>query len=311
MRPTRLSLASTIVTGLVFAACGGGSAGDDDGTPDVDAGIEPPAEGFRIQTSPIMIMPGEEVTYCYYTTVPTTRTMGIKRWSSTMTPGSHHLILFFDNHSEPDGTVTRDCGFATGTNLPFWTYSAQTPVQEAVMPTGIGMTVNAGQKAFVQMHYLNTTEAPIMASVTIDAEAYAAADTFTPAAAYVTYNTQINVPANSTGNAGGNCTVPAGAKFFAMSTHAHQFATRTEVKDGASMVFESTNWEHPGTASWATDPFYTFASGRITYRCDYNNTSGAAVRTGNSAKTDEMCMAVGYFFPATAPKFCINSFVVP
>jgi len=318
-RPLALILVATATATATAAGAGGcgpsaHDVGDDDGTTDVDAGIEPPAEGFRIQTSPIMIMPGEEVTYCYYTTVPTTRTMGIKRWSSTMTPGSHHLILFFDNHSEPDGTVTRDCGFAPsggGASLPFWTYSAQSPVQEAVMPAGIGMTVNAGQKAFVQMHYLNTTEAPIMASVTIDAEAYAAADTFTPAAAYVTYNTQINVPANSTGNAGGNCAVPAGAKFFAMSTHAHQFATRTEVKDGASMVFESTNWEHPGTATWTTDPFYTFASGRITYRCDYNNTSGAAVRTGNSAKTDEMCMAVGYYFPATAPKFCINSFVIP
>jgi hypothetical protein len=36
-----------------------------------------------------------------------------------------------------------------------------------------------------------------------------------------------------------------------------------------------------------------------------------AVTEGQSAATDEMCMAVGYFFPATAPKFCINSFAVP
>ena len=35
------------------------------------------------------------------------------------------------------------------------------------------------------------------------------------------------------------------------------------------------------------------------------------VQTGDSAETDEMCMAVGYFFPATGPIFCLNSFVVP
>ena len=310
---TTRALASTILTGLVFAAaCGGGNGADDDGTAGVDAGTEP-AEGFRIQTPPIQIAAGEEVTYCYYTTIPAARDMGIKKWSSTMTPGSHHLILFFHNGNQPDGTITRDCGFGGSgpSNLPFWMYSAQTPTQEAPMPAGVGMKVSAGQKAFVQMHYLNATEAPIMASVTIDAEAYAAAETYTPAAAYVTYNTNIMVPAHSTGAAGGDCQVPAGAKFFAMSTHSHRFSTKTSVKDGGAMVFESNNWDHPGAKTWSADPFYSFASGKISYRCEYNNDTANAIRTGDSAQTDEMCLAVGYFFPATAAKFCINSFTLP
>ena len=75
---TTRALASTILTGLVFAAaCGGGNGADDDGTAGVDAGTEP-AEGFRIQTPPIQIAAGEEVTYCYYTTLPAVRDMGIK-----------------------------------------------------------------------------------------------------------------------------------------------------------------------------------------------------------------------------------------
>ncbi|HVV85607.1 MAG TPA: hypothetical protein VHE35_21250 [Kofleriaceae bacterium] len=310
------TLASTIVTALVLAACGGGggdpgTTGDDDGTTDVDAG-GPPAEGFRIETPPIRIEAGQEITYCYYTTLPTTRTMGIKKWSSTMTPGSHHLILFFDNHTEADGTIKPNCGFgASPSGLPFWTYSAQTPEQSASMPPGVGMTVNAGQKAFVQMHYLNATDQAIMAHVTIDAEAYGENDVYTPAAAYVTYNTQINVAAHSTGSVTGDCAVPAGAKFFAMSTHSHHFSTHTEVKDGGSMIFESTNWEHPGAATWNTAPYFTFASGKVTYHCDYNNDSDSVVKTGDSAQTDEMCMAVGYFFPATAAKFCLNSFALP
>ena len=307
-----LSLTSMIVTGLVFAACGGGGAADDAST-DVDAAVAPPTEGFRIQTPSIRIEAGQEITYCYYTTIPINRTMGVKKWSSTMTTGSHHLILFFHNGSEADGTVTANCGFAGGGagQLPFWTYSAQSPTAQALMPPGVGMTVPAGQKAFVQMHYLNVSDAPIMASVTIDAEAYAATETYTPAAAFVTYNTQIDLAPNSTGSAGGTCAVPAGAKFFAMGTHAHHFSTTTAVKDGAAMVFESSNWEHPGAATWTADPYYTFASGKLTYRCDYANTSGQRVRTGNSAQTDEMCMAVGYFFPASAAKFCINSFALP
>ncbi len=299
------------------AACngGGGGGGDDDGT-DVDAGNQPPAEGFRIQTPPITINAGQEVTYCYYTTLDLPRAMGVKRWSSTMTPGSHHLILFFADHGKADGTIDQDCGIGgSGLNLPVWTYSAQTPTAEFSMPTGVGMQVNQGQQAFVQMHYFNVSDGPIEASVTIDADAYAAAETFTPAAAYVTYNTNINIQPNSTGMAQGTCSVPAGTKFFTMSTHAHRFSTLTRVTDGGQMVFEATDWEHPGARNWMAAPFYEFGSGQLTYRCEYNNTTGNVVREGDSAETDEMCMAVGYYFMDGATtarsRFCINDFLVP
>ncbi len=309
---------------LVFAvACNGGDGGgggDDDGV-DVDAGNNPPAEGFRIQPSLITIQPGQEVTYCYYTTINIPRTMGVKRWSSTMTPGSHHLILFFQNHGKPDGTVDQSCGGVSGggiTNLPVWSYSASQPVAEMVIPAGIGMQVNQGQQAYVQMHYLNTGDQPIEANVTIDAEAYAAGETFTPAAAFVTYNTNINIPAGGTGMAQGSCTIPAGTKFFTMSTHAHKRATLTRVTDGNTMVFESTNWEHPGGRTWDAAPFYAF-SNQLTYRCEYDNrtgpTSGMPVGEGDSAATDEMCMAVGYYFiegaTSARSRFCLNSLLVP
>jgi hypothetical protein len=77
------------------------------------------------------------------------------------------------------------------------------------------------------------------------------------------------------------------------------------------MVFESDNWEHPGVARWTHDPFFSFVSNRLTYYCEYDNTgNSSAVREGASAKTNEMCMAVGYFFPATTAKICLNSTVV-
>lgn len=291
---------------LTLAACGGDSdpGAVDGGGIDADG---PPGSSFRITTPDITIQPGEEVTWCYYTTIPTTETLGVKRWSSTMTPGSHHLILYFGDSGKADGTIDQDCGGLTGGGIPYWTYSAQNPVAEAVMPADVGMTVPAGQKAYVQMHYLNVTEEPIAAHVVIDGETYAAGETYTPAAAYITYNTQINVPAMSTGSAGGTCAVPSDAKFFTMSTHAHKRATLTRVTDGTAMVFESDDWEHPGARLWNDDPFFSFASGSLTYRCEYNNTGNTAVGEGQSAATDEMCMAVGYFFPATGPKFCINS----
>ena len=74
------------------------------------------------------------------------------------------------------------------------------------------------------------------------------------------------------------------------------------------MVFESADWEHPG-AKEMDSPFYSFQSGKLTYECTYDNASNRTITTGESAATDEMCMASGYYFPSNTPKFCFNNIV--
>jgi hypothetical protein len=178
------------------------------------------------------------------------------------------------------------------------------------MPEGVGIAIAPRQHLFVQMHYLNSGSGELRANAVIDGETFAPGESFERAYAYVTYNTEISIPAGMEGETGGACDVPSGAKFFALSTHTHQYGIRATVHDGAEMLVETTDWEHPDVARWHGEPFYTF-SGPLTYHCQYRNTSDQTVLEGDSARTDEMCMAVGYFFPATQPVLCLNSFVVP
>ena len=183
------------------------------------------------------------------------------------------------------------------------------------MPKDIGMTVQGGQPAFIQMHYLNATDKVLPVRVSLNATTYAAAETFTPASAFVTYNSNINIPGGTPAtpgmaSAGGSCNVSSDAKFFTMSTHAHKQAVKTQISDGAQMLFSSTDWEHPGGRTFAEAPFYSFTSGKLTYQCDYKNPTGRPIQDGDSAVTEEMCMAIGYFFPATRPTFCLNSAVI-
>jgi hypothetical protein len=305
-------LASTMSFAMV--ACGGGGGdddgvGDDDssGTPDAGDDPPPPENGFQLVSPDIEIASGEEVTYCWYTTIDIDQAVGVKKWSSTMTPGSHHLIVYFTGSEEqPDDTITQDCGGFGAGLPPVWTYSAQTPEAENPMPAGVGMTVNAQQKLFVQMHYLNVTPNPISAHVVINAETYAEGEQYEPASPYITFNTEINLGPMEAGSVEGTCDVPAGKKFFTLSTHAHRRATRTYVMDGDTMLFDSDNWEHPGATDWRQAPYYEF-NGALTYHCDYQNDLDQPVTTGDSADTDEMCMAVGYMFPATSPTYCLNS----
>jgi hypothetical protein len=321
---------------LALVACGspGGPSGDDDGvTP--DSGDPPPVDGFRIVTPDIDIQPGQEITYCYYFRTPNTKMLGIKRWKSEMTPGSHHMIMFTTGQTDeqPPGTVSAtNCG---GAGLgAVWTYAAQTPSADLPMPADdgngmpLGMDLPPNTAAYLQMHYLNSTDEVIKVHVTLDAEAHADGVAYTKTAAYVTFYAQISIPPNAVGHieprpragqttpdyAASTCNVPQGSKFWLMSTHAHKQAVKTEIFDGGASMYSSPDWEHPEPRKHMEAPYYEFQSGKLTYSCTYNNTGdnkSRTVSTGDSAATDEMCMASGYFFPATKPVFCVNSFIVP
>jgi hypothetical protein len=299
----------------VLAACGGsgdddgGDDGGDDDGPSIDAGA---TDSFDIVTPGIVIAPGDERTHCFYTTVPVDRAVGVARWSSTMSLGSHHMIVYaLSGSSDHAEGIEEDCNvIGGGSDIPAWTYSAQTPEAEFVMPEGVGIALGAEQKIVIEMHYLNATTDPITAHVELTGDVYAADEDFTPAAAFITYNTEIEIPSHGSGSAGGACAVPDGSKFFALSTHAHKRAVHTQVSDDGEVVFESDNWEHPGAEYWGGEPFYEFGD-KLTYECDYENDLDVDVVDGPSAVTDEMCMAVGYFFPADGPLVCFNDTVIP
>ena len=317
--------------GLVFAAaaaaCGtGGTTGNDtpdasssgnpDAAPSADLAPPPAGQGFQLKSPEITLQPGEEQTYCWYTTVPLTAATGVKLWESRMTPGSHHLIVFMtQNAIKPDGTLEPNCGLSGGgglNSLPIWSYSAQTEEQQAPMPDGVGMAINANQHLYVQMHYLNTSDQDLKVHVTINGWTFPAGTSFMKAQAFVSYNTQIDIPAGvgMKASATGTCSnVPKGVNFFALSTHSHRRSVETKVFDGSNQILDSTDWQHPTIKSYLTDAptwkFYQFQNS-LTYTCNYVNDLNQEVVQGDSAATNEMCMAVGYFFPADQPVFCFN-----
>ncbi len=314
---------------LAAAACSTPNSGDTpdaagsnsaDANPNGDLAPPPAGEGFQLRSPDIVIPKGEEHTYCWYTTVPLTADTGVKKWESQMTPGSHHLIVFMTSTAlKPDGTLVDGCGITGGSgglgNFPVWSYSAQTPTQSAPMPDGVGMEISANQHLYVQLHYLNTTDHDLTVHSTINGWTFKPTDTFMKAAAFVTFNTQIAIPpadpAMTVYPFKATCSnTPVGVNFFAMSTHSHRRSHETKVFDGATQILDSTDWEHPTIKSYLTDTptwdFYKF-NGQLSYECDYINDLNQEVRTGDSAATDEMCMAVGYFYPADGgPVFCIN-----
>jgi hypothetical protein len=295
---------------------GGGSRGCDQGTscmPGNDLAAPAPEEGFQVATpaGAITVQPGEEQFLCFYKTLPNTTEVDVGAFVAWLSPASsHHVIVYqetqggaFGAQMQPDGTLN-SCTFAGGT----WLYASNTPGEliRLDLPSGVGLPMQPGTQIMLNMHFINTTSAPLNPQVKFNLM-YTKNIQY-KAAAMVSFNTKINVPpgtesAPGTQTVSGTCTPPVGAQFFDMSTHTHKHATLAEVNfvsgGTTTNIVHTTDWEHPDTAIWQSPNFLTVKQGdTFTYSCSYSNTSSSAVTVGNTAATNEMCMAIGYYFPA-------------
>lgn len=296
-----------IMIALILAACGGPATSETSSSAAGDA-VEVTTPSFTLQ-------PGEEALKCYYTSLPRDEAMSITRLDTTMSSGSHHMIVFFTAApNQPDGTL-EDCvvlpsGAVAGKEIPLPLYLTQKPADSLSMPPGVAMQLEARQSLVIEMHYVNATSDPIDASSTLRAtlthEDVQRADLF------ATYNKQIAVPPHGTETVSGHCAVPSDAHFFRMTTHTHRHMTSATIDryhDGqvGEELVRSTDWENPTVRDWSA-PYFTLTAGEeLYYACSYSNDSDSVVHDGQSARTDEMCMAIGYFFPSPVPAVCLNS----
>ena len=290
-------------------------------TPDYDAN--------NVNAAHMMVMPNQEIFLCYYITLPNQTELDVGEFQSWMSPGSsHHFIVYeqsagtpgsaFGGAPQPSGTIT-SCSVATGN----WVYATSTPgeVVSSTMPAGVGLPFAAGQQIVLNMHFINSGSTTLYPKVKLNI--LTAKNVQYKAGALVSFNTSINVPAATAAGPGkqtvsGTCNVTAGSKVFSMSTHTHKHATAAVVNfvsggvtqeivhTGAETTYPTaqqrgtgTDWEHPGVSLWKGPDFLTVNAGdTFTYSCSYENTASTAVTVGETASSNEMCMAVGYYFPA-------------
>jgi hypothetical protein len=314
LKGSRLLVASLLSPLIV--GCGHPPGVAPTGDPAKTSAHPPPAaaEGLQLSSPEITLAPGEEVFKCWYTSLPTAE-VAIADFESWMSQGSHHFIVYTTEEAmRPDGTM-EDCAGGLGGaglgNVPVWLYSTQDPHGTLTTPEGVAMPLKAQQPLLFNMHYINTTQAPVTVQVWLNLKY--ASGSFQRAGAFVTFNTQIAIPPGGTQTVSGDCAVPGGAQFFLLSTHSHKHtvdARASRFADGklGETLVDTTDWEHATIARFAAPSFLTFAHGeQLHYQCSYQNDTQQTITVGQSALTNEMCMAVGYYFPSTRTSLCLNS----
>ncbi len=281
--------------------------------------------GFRIVTPNVDIQPGQEITYCYYFHTPNTGPLAIKQFTSHLpAPIKRLTVVLTKTDLKPPGTLSTQ-GCARGvTNDGGIYYAGHGADDEFTFPAddGAGKPVGAilppGQSGFVWMHNLNETTEVVNVHAEVGVFAYPADVAVTRADTYVTFNGNLSILPNAMNKSFSfACDVPTGAKFFALSTQSNKQSVATYLDDGTladPYAFESADSLNPGTARFSAPDFFTFTSGKLFYQCNYSNLGDNKNRTitsGDNVSTDEVCMALGYFFPSTAPVFCYNNIANP
>jgi len=220
-----------------------------------------------------------------------------------MSTGSSHHFITFEGGTMADGTL-QQCAIGNGK----WVYATSVAGQiiELQMPSGVGLAMPAGTQLILNMHFINPGSAPVSPSLKLNV--LYAQNVQYQAGTMVSFNANINVPPASAAGPGmqtvtGTCSAPVGSKFFAITTHTHKHATDTQVNfisGGQSKnIVNTTDWESPDVGLWYAPNFLTVNSGdSFTYSCAYTNTGTTAVTVGETAAFNEMCMAIGYYFPA-------------
>lgn len=315
-------------SGASSSGAGGDGGGSSSGSPSADGGVPEPSHGcgqgtsctpgndlaapdaadgfqFVLQSGQVTIQPNTEAYYCYYKTIPGNAAIQVGAFQSWMSIGaSHHFITYeATSAGSPDGTLQQCVGVAGK-----WVYATSVAGQviELKMPDTVGLSMSAGTQLILNMHFVNPNTTPM--SPTLKLNVLYAKNVQYQAGTMVSFNAGIDVPPATAAGPGtqtvsGTCTAPVGSKFFAVTSHTHKHATDTKVNyvSGGQVqnIVNTTDWESPDVGLFYAPSFLTVKAGdSFTYSCSYSNTTSSPVLVGETAASNEMCMAIGYYFPA-------------
>jgi hypothetical protein len=321
--------ASPLISLLVLAACGGGTntshpadasgSGNPDGAVAPDA---PPLVGTKYSVSwgPVDVAPGQEDTRCIVVNLKNPTAVKIHQIHNVLGPSSHHLIVYRDGVDTVESLTPTHCTPFAGTLTANAATSPLMITQKKddalTLPDGVAYSLVASQMLRLEMHFINTTDATVTLNATSDF--YAVPDsTIQNEADFLFIGTpDISLAPGATSTVSEFFTMPsslAGANFFAITGHTHQYGTDMHVESAPSTTGAKTSvyapspfvWSEPATTTH--NPTFTVpAGGGFQFTCGYHNTSAAQVNFGESA-TAEMCFFWAYYYPSKGSHVCFHT----
>jgi hypothetical protein len=246
------------------------------------------------------VPPGGEVYKCQNFANPFGADVEISKFESHMTPGSHHLLLFY-KQGATNGAL-QDC---SGLEFAATPYSTQLPDDELTFPDSVAALIPAADGFRVQSHYLNTTGSPITAHVEVTLHPAAPGTVTQHAGILFVVDTQIDVPPQSTKVVSHDCNLPVDMNLMKAASHMHQHGTNFLATAAGSTLYQTSTWNDPMPAQF-DPPKQLHAGDPLHFECTFKNNGNTTLTFGESAATNEMCIFVGAFYPVPAGQVTIG-----
>jgi hypothetical protein len=295
-----------------------------------------PSKGFQLHygpssyddaaVQPFLIEPGGETTDCYFVKTPNTQMVYTFEYHGRMRPGSHHLIVYAqDNGNVPDGLAS-NCN--QGADARFFVGS-QTPTVDIPLPgmaqapenKGLAMELQANTQMALQLHYINTTQEPMLREAWVNMM-YSDPATVTQIAEPIFFLAGIamNVAPNTEKIINGSGTAPQDLRVLGITGHFHAHTVRFSawhvVAGQKTLILEDYDWHEPTNLPFDSvnmnpqaDPVQKIPGGfsgilnikkgeRIEWQCHIINDSMTTLTFDNAVYTGEMCNLFGFYTPS-------------
>jgi hypothetical protein len=298
-----------------------------------DTGLPANAKQYTFSIDAFDVPAGAELYECQDVPNPFDKDIAIIKTDSTMSTGAHHMFAFQIPVAEaaftpdaglyaaefpsvppaeggvvqtfmPDGGKTPlfDCP-AGGLEFHSFFIFVQRAQDSETYPEGIGRSLNASEAIRLNVHYLNTSAAPIHVSAEVTVTYVDATAVKQIAAGIFGLASSLQVPTGISTQTFAY-ELPADMNFLQFMGHMHKRGTYFEARaiDGATgdvrPMYTSNTWNEPPSQNYA--PAFEMKSGdTLWYSCTFDNQTGGVLTFGESASTNEMCNFFGVFYPAT------------
>lgn len=179
-------------------------------------------------------------------------------------------------------------------------------------PAGFGSSLARGTPVVLQMHYVNTSNTPLLVRDVVRLKRMPVADVTTWVAPFAFNHEAFSIPAHGTGSATFDCAMPAEYKLLLIGGHMHESGTSFKVEWGPSTtaldkLYEVTAWQAEYRDEPPVDLYLqnqkVIPSGTVMRTtCAWKNDTDQAL-----AYPHEMCAAFGLFAGTKDPFICRKS----
>ncbi len=298
MRPAAIAMLLVAVLGVGTAR---GAA--------VRARLARPGRGLQVRTATFTVPALSEREICQAIALPNRRDLDVDRISvaSPTGPGyvSHHFAIFRYDGTEIASLPTTPvdavgCAGIGGQTVGAILAFVQRPRQRIALPAGVGFTLAQHQWLLLNAHYINSTAEPLTIDFAVDFHAARKGSIRHHARSFQLGTLRIAVPPGANGDVSAEWTTPFPMNVVWLSTHSHKHTLSADVDllragANAGQLLETTVYSEP-TVQPFTTPLRLATGDGFEWTCRYHNDTSRLLTFGVTSN-DEMCFAVGFFYP--------------